>query len=427
MSDYHNKSDIVTLTIDELDDAGNGIGTWEGKKVVVPYSLPQECVDVDVVKQNKHQIWGGLHELKVSSPHRVEPQCRHFTDCGGCKLQHLEDKFYQQYRQSILSRALHKGGYEDAAVDGVLEVGEHSRRKVQLKVKAGRKQVKLGFYAEAEHKIVDVTECFVASEEIVALLPALREFILTLTRAQRLQNVDIFQAENGLMVKFISEASVDAQEIKAIEVLCQAEGIIFFAWDNGDDVREVFVAQEPYILIDKWKLPVTMEAFSQATIKGQKAINELIEKYVEGDKYILDLYAGYGTYTLPMVARQQQVVAYEGAWHMVEMLQNVIDSHYLSDFLQVKCRDLLKFPLKEDEIGLFDAVVINPPRNGAGPQMKKIAESDVPKVVMVSCSALSLAKDIRFMAEAGYEIEAAYVIDQFIWSGHIESVVIFKK
>ena len=141
---------------------------------------------------------------------------------------------------------------------------------------------------------------------------------------------------------------------------------------------------------------------------------------------VMDLYSGCGTYSLPLLAAGKIVHAVEGSQEMVAALHNAARKT-APERIHSSVRDLYRDPVKTEELNRFDAVVINPPRNGALPQCEAIAKSTVPLVIMVSCNPATFARDAAALIKGGYRLESATPIDQFLWSHHLELIAKFVR
>ncbi|MCC7260677.1 MAG: class I SAM-dependent RNA methyltransferase, partial [Alphaproteobacteria bacterium] len=168
-------------------------------------------------------------------------------------------------------------------------------------------------------------------------------------------------------------------------------------------------------------------AFLQATETAVHAITGILLQALEGYRSVADIYSGLGTYSLPLAEAGCRVSAFEGNAGMVAALHNAAWQQGLEAQVTAMTRDLFRDPLPARALSAFDAVVINPPRNGAGPQAAQLAESRVPVIVMVSCNPATFARDAAMLKKGGYILAEATPIDQFLWSAHLELVAVFKK
>ena len=163
-------------------------------------------------------------------------------------------------------------------------------------------------------------------------------------------------------------------------------------------------------------------AFLQASEAGEAALVEEVLAGLSGCKRVADLYSGCGTFSFPLAGQGAFVTSFEGDSTMITALNDV--AH---DAVKGQVRDLFNNPLSAKELNAFDGLVINPPRNGALPQMQQIAKSQVSRVVMVSCDPATFKRDACCLLDEGYTLERIVPVDQFTWSRHLEVVGVFSR
>jgi 23S rRNA (uracil1939-C5)-methyltransferase len=165
-------------------------------------------------------------------------------------------------------------------------------------------------------------------------------------------------------------------------------------------------------------------AFLQATEEGEKIlVQSVLSAMTKRTKKVVDLYAGCGTFTFAMATQKYKVHAIEGFAPAINALKAAMPGKPVT----AEKRDLAKEPLLWKELNVYDAVVLDPPRVGAFDQVKMITRSDVPLVVYVSCNPESFARDGEVLLQKGYVLEKVTVVDQFLWSPHVELVGVFRR
>jgi 23S rRNA (uracil1939-C5)-methyltransferase len=167
-------------------------------------------------------------------------------------------------------------------------------------------------------------------------------------------------------------------------------------------------------------------AFLQATAEGEAALLAALYEAVDGAARIADLFAGCGTFSLPL-AEQAEVHAVEGGAAMIAALDQGWRQAQGLRRVTTEARDLFRRPLTPDELTRYDAVVIDPPRAGAEAQTAELARSRVPVIAAVSCNPVTFARDAAVLAGAGYRLDWVQVVDQFRWSTHVELVARFSR
>jgi 23S rRNA (uracil1939-C5)-methyltransferase len=167
-------------------------------------------------------------------------------------------------------------------------------------------------------------------------------------------------------------------------------------------------------------------AFLQATIEGETALLRSVALAIGSAKKIVDLFAGVGTFALPL-AERAEVHAVEGEAAMTAALEKAAHNTEGLKRVTVETRDLFRRPLEDDEFKGVEAVVIDPPRAGAEAQMAVLARSKVPVIASVSCNPISFARDAKVLIAGGYRLDWVQVVDQFRWSSHVELVARFSR
>lgn len=343
-------------------------------------------------------------EIPIEAHLRQEPPCEYFgpgrDKCGGCALQHLNLEAYQHYKASRL---------KEASTPLIAAQGT-GRRRVEFKVQDGM----LGFYAAESHQVIQIDHCLVLEPALSAEIPHLSILakqmpITAIALCLSDSGIDaIFTAkEQGILQAFAGErnyARVSIKHEKNIKVLANVRPVIA-------TFGEVEVELPP-------------GAFLQATKAGQIAITAEVLQGLKGARKIIDLFSGIGTYSFPL-SETAEVRAYEGSTEMIGALNEAAMKYQkqIKGFVQ----DLEARPLPPDQLNWADGIVINPPRNGAGPLSKQIALSHVKKMVMVSCNPASFERDKKILEKGGYQMIRAVPIDQFHYTPHLEIVAVFTK
>jgi 23S rRNA (uracil1939-C5)-methyltransferase len=376
-----------------------------GDGTLVPRTLPGEEVE-----PRGDGTWRVLRPSEV----RVTPPCPHFAACGGCAVQHAADPFVADWKAGIVHTALAGQGIE-GEVAGVLTSPPQSRRRARLSARRLKKGALLGFHARGSDAVVDNPHCKILSPALMALRPAL--LALTHLAAPRSREVAITLTESptGPDVVVEDARDLDLALRQSAWDWAAAAGIARLTW-NG----ELLVQREPpWQPMGRARVVPSPGAFLQATREGEAALVDLVRQATRGAGRVADLFAGVGTFSLPL-AESAEVHAVEGDAALLEALAHGWRGAPGLHRVTTEARDLFRRPLLPDELRRFDAVVLDPPRAGAEAQAAEIARSGVPVVAYVSCSPPSFARDARVLLSAGYRMDPITVVDQFRWSPHVE-------
>ena len=383
--------ELFEVEIASLAPGRDGTGVHAGRTVHVPWTLPGDRVLAMSQGQGRALPERWLHR----APGRAEPACGHFERCGGCTAQHLQASDYAAWKTGIALEAASRAGFPDARVAPLALSPPRSRRRATLAAVHGAAGIAIGFHALARREIVDISSCAVLSPAIAGLLPALREALRpALDRAARC-DIAITAAENGADVVALGEFTG-----ARLAALAAVPGIARLSRGLEPDGDHELVAlhRRPVVRFDGIAVEPPPHVFLQATVEGEDAIRAALRAGVDGARRVADLFSGCGTLSLPM-ARERQVTA--------------IDSNAAA--------------LAAEELEDFDAVVFDPPREGARDQAAALARSPVPRVVAVSCNPATFARDAALLREGGYKLDLLSPVDQFRWSPHLELVGCFSR
>jgi 23S rRNA (uracil1939-C5)-methyltransferase len=278
----------------------------------------------------------------------------------------------------------------------------------------------VGFQGRRSREIVAVPECLILRAAVRDALPTVANLIAPRLWQGTVAKATVIEAENGL------DLAIDAPAGRALEVAeiaeAEAAGFISISW-NG----EIFLRlAQPYLTFSGTRVDLPPGAFMQASAEAQGLLVGLVREATAGARVVGDLYSGLGTFTFAL-AREAKLFAYEGDAAALECLGAAARRGAGLKPVVAERRDLTRRPLLPAELARLEAVVLDPPRNGAEPQARSLARSKVPRIAYVSCHPASFARDARLLIEGGYRLQRVIPIDQFVWSHHVELMGVFAR
>jgi 23S rRNA (uracil1939-C5)-methyltransferase len=407
---------MTTLTIDRLGGQGDGIAETERGPVYVPFSLPGEQVNAAVEKDR-----GTLLSVLKPSPHRVEPPCRHFGECGGCAIQHLADEPYRAWKREKVVQAL-KFRAIVADPSEIVPCAPRSRRRATFSARRTEKGAVLGYNRAASHTIIDIAECPILLPEIEATIPTLRALAALIAGTRDAFHLTVTQTASGLDVAAHGAGKLSEAGRHAAGAFVIREKIARLTMD-GEIVIE---PKKPQIMFGTVPVTPPPGGFLQAVAAAEEAMAELAVTHLKRARKVADLFSGAGAFALRL-ARNADVHAVESDQAALAALDRGFRATPGLRRVTVERRDLFRRPLTFKELNSFDGVVFDPPRAGAEDQSKQLARSDVPFVAAVSCNPTTLARDLRILIDGGYTLKSVTPIDQFLWSPHVEAVALLEK
>jgi len=392
------------LTIHRLGHQGDGIAPGP---VFVPLTLPGEVV-AGLVAGDRMDA----PRIVTPSAIRVRPPCTHFKSCGGCALMHAADPFVAEWKAEVIATALAAHGLT-APIRPTATSPPRSRRRATLAGRRTKKGALVGFHARRSDTIVPITECHVLAPPLFALIPTLAEITQLGGSRSATLSFALTLTDTGIDCAVTGGKPLD--EALRTELPRFRDRIVRLTWE-GDTV---YADAAPTLHFGPVAVAPPPGAFLQATEAGEATLRDAVTEALRGATRVADLFAGCGTFALPLAA-QAAVHAVEGDAALTGALDYAARHAQGLKAVTVETRDLFRRPLLPEELARFDGIVIDPPRAGAEAQMAQIAKARVPRLAMVSCNSVTFARDAAMAVAAGYRLDWVQPVDQFRWSPHVE-------
>lgn len=351
-----------------------------------------------------------------AGPHRQVPPCRHFPECGGCQLQHLDDVAWSAFLRDRVVGALQAQGLEAEVRTPALSP-PRSRRRATLHAERRGRQVLMGFSEAKSHRIVDIAECWVLAPELFALLQPLRMLLATMLGRAR-ASVHLTVADQGvdLLIEGVEAEGLAAAE--ALTAFAERHGLARLALDGGLGPETRWEPRPVTVTLSGVPVGLPPAAFLQATAEGEATLVAGVREALGAVGTVADLFAGLGTFAFALApARVYAAEAERAALLSLKAAAGMAQRQVFADH-----RDLYRRPLTAAELGRFDAVVIDPPRAGAREQAAALAGAAVGKLAYVSCTPSSFARDSKLLVDGGWRLNWVLPVGQFRWSTHVELV-----
>ncbi|CAA9499226.1 MAG: 23S rRNA (uracil(1939)-C(5))-methyltransferase [uncultured Sphingomonas sp.] len=360
-----------------------------------------------------------LHEDATLTPGPMHqaPPCRHFPQCGGCQLQHVADAAYRLYLRDRVASALAQHGLETEVREPHLSP-PNSRRRATLRAMRLRKGVAIGFNEERSHRIVDIRECHILRPELFALVAPLRRLLGELAGGDRISEVRLTLCDQGVDLALSKVAVKSLAAAEALTGFAERHRLARLSLDEGFGAEIRYEPVPATVTLSGVPVPLPPGAFLQATEDGEAALVEAVREGTGGARRVADLFAGLGTFALSL----GQLVYAAEAWQAA-----VVALRAARPDMATEHRDLYRRPLSADELGRFEAVVLDPPRAGAAEQVRELAGSAVPRVAYVSCNPATFARDARTLVDGGFRLNWVQPVGQFRWSTHVELAAAFAR
>lgn len=430
------------LTIETLAHGGDSVAHLaDGRAAFIPGAAPGDIVEVEIAEDHGRFVRARVANLVEPSPHRVDAPCPYFGVCGGCQWQHVSYEAQLEAKRDMVADALTRIGRlpevsVESCVPSQYEYGY--RNKIELVASAdARGRLTLGYMRAASDEVVPVDSCLLLPKKQIklpkALAGALRyvsgESDLGVSRVAIRTSLATRDTEIALWTApgaFPRKAAGDT-----VRQAASATGVVRVL-SRGEAKRRDIAGVEVLTGRGFWRehlgefeYALSAPSFFQVnTVAAENLVRLVLDALApDGSDRVLDLYAGAGTFTLPLAEFAGEVVAVEGAGSAVRDLRRNLESACLD--AEVAPGDAAR---ALPELGAFDLAVVDPPRSGLHPSLvPALAAAGPVRVAYVSCDPATLARDASALRSVGYDLMSAVPVDLFPQTWHVETVAVFAR
>lgn len=448
------KDDLVTLTIEDMGVDGEGIGHTDGYTLFVKDALIGDVISAKVMKMKKNYGYARMMEILTPSPDRVEPKCPYHKQCGGCQIQALSyEKQLEYKKRKVLNNLTRIGGLTDLPEFDLIGMEDpyHYRNKAQFPFGTDKNGMTVtGFYAGRTHSIISNTNCYLGVEEneqiLQIILKHLERYHIPAydekTGKGLLRHVLIRKGftTGELMVCLILNGTQMPEIGNLVKELIKIKGMTSITINVNKKQTNVIMGQE---MISVWgqdyitdyigdvKYQISPLSFFQVNPVQTKKLYQRALDYaqVEKGETVWDLYCGIGTISLFLAQKAEKVYGVEIVPQAIEDAKRnaALNGFDNAEFYVGKAEEVLPEKYREEGVKA-DVIVVDPPRKGCDEALlRTIVQMDPKRVVYVSCDSATLARDLKYLAGEGYQVEKGTVVDQFPHTMHVETVCMLSR
>jgi len=407
---------------------GNGVGHIDGKVIFVPYTVTGDEVSVEIVEDKKSYSVGGLKEILIPSPWRINPPCPYFGDCGGCQWQHIDPSVHEVLKKEILKESLQRlaGLKEIPPLSAVPSLQPYGYRiRIQLKAEGN----KIGFFGEGSHRVVEIDRCPIAHPIINAILQHIRKVQLPYSGMEGFE-INVSPEEGkGILIFHLNlsgqRGKIPLKELlQSIPLLKGVAVVRKKRWIYlGDPILNISTTLKRLGRERVFRLRVSPGSFFQVNLEQNLELIQTVLDFGElkGSERVLDLYAGIGNFTLPLATEAKWTIGID------ESKKAVADAHFNAGGNGIQNCQFISGSVEEMLKGVgeaLDIVVLDPPRRGCKEVSEQIARLNPKRIVYVACEPTTFSRDIRVFANGGYTLQKLCLIDMFPQTYHMEVVAL---
>ena len=448
------KNDLVTLEIEDCGIDGEGIGKADGFTVFVKDAVIGDTVTAKIIKAKKNYGYGRLMEVLKPSPYRVEPKCEFARQCGGCQLQALSYDQQLVFKTNKVKGHLERiGGFTDIPMEPIIGMDElfHYRNKAQFPVGRNKEgKIVTGFYAGRTHNIIENRDCALGVAEN-------KEVLDRVIAHMEKYGIEPYNEATGkglvrhvlirygyftkeVMVCLILNGNKIPKEEQFVKSLCEIPGMTSITINVNKKRSNVILGEEICLLwgqeyitdrIGDISYQISPLSFYQVNpMQTQKLYAKALEYAdLHGEETVWDLYCGIGTISLFLAQKAKFV---RGVEIVPAAIENAKENAKLNglentEFFVGKAEEVLPREYKKNGV-YADVIVVDPPRKGCDETLlETMVEMNPDRIVYVSCDSATLARDLKYLCERGYELRKVCPVDQFGMTVHVETVVLLSQ
>lgn len=448
------KNDLVTLEIEDCGIDGEGIGKADGFTVFVKDAVIGDTVTAKIIKAKKNYGYGRLMEVLKPSPFRVKPKCEFARQCGGCQLQVLSYDQQLVFKTNKVKGHLERiGGFTDIPMEPIIGMDElfHYRNKAQFPVGRNKEgKIVTGFYAGRTHNIIENRDCALGVAEN-------KEVLDRVISHMEKYEIEPYNEATGkglvrhvlirygyftkeVMVCLILNGNKLPKEEQLVKSLCEIPGMTSITINVNKKRSNVILGEEIRLLwgqeyitdrIGDISYQISPLSFYQVNpMQTQKLYAKALEYAdLHGEETVWDLYCGIGTISLFLAQKAKFV---RGVEIVPAAIENAKENAKLNglentEFFVGKAEEVLPREYKKNGV-YADVIVVDPPRKGCDETLlETMIEMNPERIVYVSCDSATLARDLKYLCERGYELRKVCPVDQFGMTVHVETVCLLSK
>lgn len=455
-----NKNEKLVIKIEDIGVSGEGIGRVNGYTLFIKDALIGDTVEAIVTKAKKNYGYAKMLRVLEASPHRVEKRCPVARQCGGCQIQELSYDAQLEFKAKKVYGNLERiGGFAPEFLDKVMEpicgMDEpfYYRNKAQFPIGTDKEgNIVTGFYAGRTHQIIPNMECALGVSVNQKILQIIVDFMNEnhisaydeTTQRGLVRHVLIRYGftTKEIMVCFVINGDKIPKSEKLVDKLVQVEGMTSITYSVNHENTNVIMGKEIGILwgqgyitdyIGDVKYQISPLSFFQVNPVQTEKLYRLALEYagLKGHETVWDLYCGIGTISLFLAQKAKKVYGVEIVPQAIDDARNnaKINGIENAEFFVGKAEEVLpeyyaQYEKEHGEKAYADVIVVDPPRKGCDETLlNTMVEMKPERIVYVSCDSATLARDLKYLCERGYEVKRIRPVDQFPMTVHVEVII----
>lgn len=438
-----------SLNIGDLNHRGEGVGKVSGFTLFIPGALPGESVEASISRVYKNYAEADLLTVNSSSPHRVEPPCPYYYDCGGCQLQHLDYDQQLAWKHNMVIETIRRIAGAEPAIPAPLGMANAWRYRNKARIHLGMEngRVTAGFYEKQSNRIIDLADCLVQhpinARTINAIRSAVQQYV-DLDSSAGIGNLPIsgatirtsFATTECLVLLESRAAGAESkpERLKKLAGLINTEtehgtsGIVLLRADKKS-TRSYVLSGHPYIeeKIARHRFRISPLSFFQVNSLQAGVLYEQAASLAGRPQNAYDLYCGTGNFSLYLSSETEKVIGVDSSEAAIADARVNADLNNAGniEFINARTEEIPELLLQGKHP---KTIFLNPPRKGCSKLLlDAVVKAGPNRIVYISCNPATLARDIKHLSQNNFAAALIQPVDMFPHTSHVESVCLMSK
>lgn len=424
----------MKIQIEKLGMNGEGVGRVNGKTIFVAGALPSEEVNIESAKDYKSYEVATKYKIEKTSTDRVIPPCPYYERCGGCDTMHFSYKKSLEFKQNLVKETLQKITKVNAEVLPTIASNSefNYRNKASFPVRFFDNCYHVGYFEKKSHKLVEVNNCIICKEDINKVKQIVQNWLFTVKTPNLITHLVIRIIEKKLQLVLVVKDFNVPNLNELITSLEQEFNTSLYLNLNKNDTGEILspnfkhVCGEKTLTLTEMGINYSVHPYSFMQVNDyiKHKIYEYVLSFIPKEANVIDAYAGAGLLTSLIAKKCKSALGIEVNKPACESADQLFKINNINNARMICGKTEQVLPsLNEDA----DIIVLDPAKRGCDElALKAICKSSATKVIYISCSPQSLARDLNTLIPC-FKIDSIQPFDMFPQTINVETVVVLTR
>ena len=436
---------VKDLKIEKLVYKGYGLGFKNSIPFFVPYSVPNDILDIEITHTKKDVSFGTIKKIKKESKNRIKPECEVFGICGGCDWLNIAYKKQLEYKQQVIEEIFRK--FQIEIINRIIDSNEEKfyRNKSYFPISQINGKPAIGMFARKSHKVISHRKCEIHPLIFDELISDFQKYLIasktsiynekTGKETARHLGIRFSKATNELLIIYVTKSRKIPFSKQLVRMLHEKYPNIAGIVQNinikqtntilGEDEKLLFGRNYLYDKIGDFRFKLNYKSFFQINSIVSEKMYTFVKENLEPDTNVIDAFCGVGTISIFIAEKVKKVFGIENNANAINDANENAEMNGISncEFLKGNVENILPKIIKRN----IDTIIFDPPRKGLDEKSIFSLPQTIKKVIYVSCNPTTQKRDVEKFLEIGFHIKMMQPFDMFPQTYHIENILVLER